>query len=147
MDLAKGIISDLNDKVFFRIYDYVRKNPEQKHRINPAFPFPQQVDVNVIDGFLIIEYIGPEIDNDEKFSSKIYYQPNQSITDFFGIIKGNNTPLLPFINTFMSDVNYFLGNSIEYLCDYFYDFQSTHTDMVLNGMVDFSTINNPTVIL
>lgn len=146
MDLAKGIISDLNDKVFFRIYDYVRKNPEQKNRINPAFPFPQQVDVNVIDGFLIIEYIGPEIDNDEKFSSKIYYQPNQSITDFFGIIKGNNTPLLPFINTFMSDVNYFLGNSIEYLCDYFYDFQSTHTDMVLNGMVDFSTINNPTVI-
>lgn len=142
--LGTEILSDLNNKVFSRIFDYIALFPDKKNKINPAFPFPKQVNINIIDGYLIVECIGPEQENEEEIKSIFNYQPTQTITDFFGIYQDKTkTPSLPCVGN-MSNTNFFFGKALDYLCDYFYDFHSIHADTVLNGMIDFNSIKKPT---
>lgn len=142
--LGMGILSDLNNKVFSRVFDYLAVFPDKRNQINPAFPFPKQVNINIIDGYLIIECIGPEQENEEEIKATFNHQPSQTITEFFEIYQDNTkTPCLPCVGN-MSNTNFFFGNALEYLCDYFYDFYSIHADFVLNGMIDFNSIKKPT---
>jgi len=142
MDLAKR----LDTIVFNKIFNYIKDNPNERKYLNPAFPFPNKIRIGLLKDFLVIEYIGPEDDDKDTFDIEIVYKPLYEINDFLGIdISHLNTPNLPITDS-LHDMNFLLGNSIEYLTDYFYDFLQKREDFMLNGYFDLNTVTKPIVL-
>ncbi len=144
--LCKDISSALNDIVFNNINKYLAENPKERDVLNPAFPFPQTVKIGILKDYLVVEHVGPNNEEKDSFQTKLVYQPEQDLYDFLEIdIKHINTPRIPFDES-IQNMNFFLGESIEYLTDYFYDFTQQPEDFCINGFIDISQATKPCVI-
>lgn len=144
--LCQDISSELNDIVFRDINSYLVENPEERESLNPAFPFPQTVKIGVLKDYLVVEYVGPSNEEEETFQVKLIYQPEQDLYDFLEIdIKHLKTPRIPFDES-VQNMNFFLGESVIYLTNYFYDFTQQQEDFCINGFVDISQAIKPCVI-
>ncbi|MGL1932829.1 MAG: DUF4263 domain-containing protein [Desulfotalea sp.] len=145
-DFLKKITASLNDVVFYNINHFLTLNPKGRASLNPAFPYPQTVNIGILKEHLVIEYIGPNNENTENFSSQLTFAQDKDLYGFLGIdIKHLNTPVVPWSDN-MENINCFLGDSIDYLTDYFYDFTKQPEDFVMNGILDISQTNKPAVI-
>ena len=119
---CQDISSDLNDVVFNNIHNYLREHPEERCNLNPAFPFPQMVRIGILQNHLAIEYIGPNKEDEKLFHTELSYKPEHDLYDYLGIdIKHLNISRIP-VDESMHDMNFFLGESFDYLTNYFYDF-------------------------
>lgn len=144
--LCKDISNELNTIVFNNIYNFLRENPDGREFLNPAFPYPQLVRIGVLKNCLVVEHVGPSIENEETFETNLAYEPEKDLYEFLDIdLSHLNTPRIPH-NDSIINMNFFLGESIEYLTDYFYDFTKQPEDFVLNGILDVSKTDKPCVI-
>lgn len=144
--LCQDMSSELNDIVFNNINNYLVEHPEERGFLNPAFPFPQTVRIGVLKDYLVVEYIGPNNEEEDSFQTKLIHEPDQDLYDFLGIdLEHLNSPRIPFDES-IQNMNFFLGESIEYLTDYFYDFTQQPEDFCINGFIDISQASRPCVI-
>ena len=63
-------VSQLNDFTFRKIYDSLLNNPDIRSTLNPAFPFPRVVRFGLLREHLVVEYVGPEQQEDDFFEVK-----------------------------------------------------------------------------
>lgn len=145
-DFCYEISKELNDIVFNNIYNYLRENPDGRNHLNPAFPFPKQLRIGILENYLVVEYVGPSEDDKEEFKTYLEYRPDKNLYDFLDIdIAHLNSPTLPY-DRYIHNMNFFLGDSIDYLTDYFYDFTQCPEDFCLNGFLDISGAKDPCLI-
>lgn len=146
-EFAKKLIGELNDNVFNNIYNYLRENPEDREYLNPAFPFPRKVRIGLLDGYLVVEHVGPNEDHEDDISTEFLYDPTKTMYDFlemdFSHLKA--FPRIP-CNNSVENMVFFLGDSIDYLTDYFYDFTQIPEDFCLNGILDITQSDVPCVL-
>jgi hypothetical protein len=142
-----GIVNDLNNIVFREVNDAIEKKPELRNHINPAFPYPRELRIGLLRNCLAVEYIGPEILDSSIFKTSGIYLPNHNVFDFLGI-EINHLPCISMpMSENIDNTAFFLGESISYLCDYFYDFTQMPSELIqLNGYIDFSEPVNPIYI-
>ena len=143
---GKEISEQLNNIVFNTIYNFLKENPEKRKFINPAFPFPQQLRIGILKNLLTIEYVGPEKEDEKNFPVHIEYHPDYDLFTFLEMdiahLKNNRIEMSDNIE----NMNFFLGNSVTYLCDYFYDFIQSREDYMLNGFIDLCNTTKPCVM-
>lgn len=147
LKFAQEITQEINDYMFSKIYDELQKKPSKREVLNPAFPYPNKIRIGVLEKYFVVEYCGPEdIKNDEMKIEGIY-EPQFNIYDFLNIdILHLNTQNF-YNDQHLENITFFLGDSILYLCDYFYDITQMPSElMVFNGMFDLNQIKKPTYI-
>lgn len=145
-NFGKVVIQRLNDVVFNNIYNYLRENPNQRKFLNPAFPYPKTIKIGILKDHFVVEYIGPEDESKNDFETEIIYQPEFDIYNFLELdFDRTNTPSIN-INESIINMNFFLGNSITYLCDYFYDFMQIREDFMLNCFIQLDKADKAIVI-
>ena len=141
------LIKELNDIVFNNIYNYIRENPAERKSLNPAFPFPKKVRIGILDNVLAIEYIGPEEEQESEIPIEIRYDESMDLFAFLGVsITHLKPPIIGNLDDNIVNMNFFLGESVMYLTDYFYDFMQIPEDTVLNGIFDSRDVQKPCVI-
>jgi len=145
-DFGQRILQELNDVVFNNIYNYLREFPNQRKYLNPAFPYPKNVRIAILKDYFVVEYIGPEDDNNNNLEGTVHYQPTFDIYDFLELDFDRSKSPSVKINNSINNTNFFLGNSIAYLCDYFYDFLQKKEDLMLNGFINFDVVDKPIVV-
>lgn len=143
-DFLQTTTDEIKDNVLSKIYDVLVLHPELRSNLNPAFPYPHKLRVGIIDNCLAIEYIGPNNDKSNDFVSEGIYNENLDVYDFLGLeikhLKAINIP----VQTNIENMSFFLGDSMTYLTDYFYDLtQLPFEYLQLNGYVDFSKPTSP----
>jgi len=144
---VEELVGELNTYVFGPIYDHLEQNPSIRESLCPAFPFPKTIRVGLLKDCLAVEYIGPEVKDSEQFDIEGIYEPNQSVFDFLGIQIAHLHALNLGCQSNVMDASVFVGDSIDQLCDYFYDFTQIPSDTImLNGYFDFSKPTEPTVV-
>jgi len=143
-DFLQSTTSEIKDNVLSIVYDQLILQPELRANLNPAFPYPHKLRVGIINNCLAVEYIGPNNDNEENFISEGVYNENLDVYDFLGVeIKHLKCISMP-IQTNIENMSFFLGDSMTYLTDYFYDLtQLPYEYLQLNGFVDFSKPTAP----
>lgn len=143
---ANDIINNINDNIFNNVFNYLQKNPSHRKFINPAFPYPHTVRIGILKNYFAVEYLGPEDESTNCFETEVVYNQGYDLYNFIGMeFDHSKTPKLPVTDS-LENMNFFLGNSISYLCDYFYDFMQIREDFMLNGCFDLDGINQPIVI-
>ena len=143
---GKDVIKELNDVVFNNIFNYLKEHPEERKNLNPAFPFPKQLRIGILKDCLVIEYIGPEEEGKEEFETKIIYNETFDLYDFLDMDISHFKSRAIEMNENIHNMNFFLGESMTYLCDYFYDFSQINQDVMLNGYVDLRDVKKPCVM-
>lgn len=134
---------NLNDITFRKINSYLEMYPNKRNIINPAFPYPRQLSFGVLKDQFVVEYIGPEILEDDSFSTTGMYQPKKNIYDFLGMEIGHiNTVGFPCYQN-IENMSFFIGNAIEELSNYFYDYTQLPSDLMVNGFLDISQATEP----
>ena len=136
--------NNIKDYVFSPIHDYITNKPEIRSNLNPAFPYPYKLRIGILDNCLAIEYIGPNKDEESDFGCEGSFQPSWDVYDFLDIdIKHLSSRGIQ-IETDMDNMSFFLGKSMTYLADYFYDMtQMPYEFFMLNGFIDFSKPTRP----
>lgn len=142
-----SVVNDLNQTVFLKVYKETLKKPYLRNTLNPAFPYPKELKIAIIKDCLAVEYVGPEIEDEDAINISGGYYPDKSVLDFLNIdLSHINTQVIP-CNESIYDVSFFLGDSLGYLCDYFYDItQIPSGSFFLNGYIDISNIDKPICI-
>jgi len=143
-DFLQSTTNEIKDNVLSKIYDQLALQPGLRANLNPAFPYPHKLRVGIINNCLAIEYIGPNNDNEDNFNCEGVYNENLDVYDFLGVeIKHLKCVSIP-IQTNIENMSFFLGDSMTYLTDYFYDLtQLPYEYLQLNGFVDFSKPTAP----
>lgn len=142
----KEIVGELNNLVLGKVFATLKIAPGLRKSMNPAFPFPKEIKMGILNNCFAVEYVGPSDESDEPLNSRGIYQPTWNIYDFLDIdIKHLKQPSIDAPDR-IENMVFFLGGSIQYLTDYFYDFTQMPADMMLNGTVNFSNIKEPTYI-
>lgn len=146
-DLTKNITRELNDIVFRGINEALVNNPTIREHINPAFPYPKELKIGVLKNCLAVEYVGPEILDENKFETIGIYQPNQTLFNFLDIdLSHLNAISLP-IDQNVENMSFFLGDSITYLYDYYYDITQIPSELIqLNGYLNFEACNGQAIL-
>lgn len=146
-------ISKLNDLAFRKIYDLLQDKPEIRSTLNPAFPFPKEIRFGLLRRYLVVEYVGPEQPEDDFFKATSAFYNN--IFDFLGIdishLHYKTMPMqnVPGIRVFdeiedrVEDINFFLGDAIDVLCDYSYRFFYETECSCFGGILDFNDAQKP----
>jgi hypothetical protein len=149
----ENISNQLNNNVFRKVDDFLHENPEIRSTLNPAFPFPRELRIGLIEGCLAIEYVGPDQPENSSFKSTGGFY--DSILDFLNIdishLHYQSTPLqnIPGIRIFDSieerieNMNFFLGDSIDILCSYSYEFSQGIECSSIGGIFNFMSAKNP----
>lgn len=143
----KKTSNEIKKYVFSPINDLVAQNPKLRSNLNPAFPYPYKLRIGLLKNCLAIEYIGPNNDKETDFGCEGNYQPNWDIYDFIGV-KLEHLNVHGFkIDVELDNMSFFLGKSISYLTDYFYDITQLPSEYFqLNSYIDFSEPKKPTYI-
>lgn len=143
-DLVNQIGEELNQTVFRHVYEEILKKPDLRNTLNPAFPYPRELRMAILNDYFVVEYIGPEIEGEDLIRISGTYAPRQNVYDFLGIdISHLNAKSIPSVDN-IYDVSFFLGGSMDYLCDYFYDITQMPSQYIyLTGYLDFSKIDRP----
>jgi hypothetical protein len=146
-NFIQEISQEFNDSMFAKIYDALQENPNIRETLNPAFPYPSKLRIGIIKKYFVVEYCGPEDMKNNEFKVEGIYQPLHDINDFLNIdIKHLNTPQF-YNGQNLEDITFFLGDSISYLCDYFYDITQMPSEfIILNGVINLDQIKEPTYI-
>jgi hypothetical protein len=135
------IARTLNDAVFDKIYDILKQNSSLRKNLNPAFPFPRELRIGFLQEYLVVEYLGPEQSNEKPL--KVTYVWRETLLDFLEIdIAHLNTPRLLIPNG-IENCNLFLGDSLNPLSNYLYNFVSGRDYSLINGIFDFDSIKEP----
>jgi hypothetical protein len=138
------ITQELNDNVFGQIDYILSHNKKIRHNLNPAFPFPRLLRIGLLKNCLAVEYIGPENKLDDSIPTEGIFQPEFDIFDFLDIKIEHLKSIPVSIDDNVENCSFFLGKSIEYLCDYFYDITQMPSEIIqLNGYMDFSAPSKP----
>ncbi|MEA5140708.1 Shedu anti-phage system protein SduA domain-containing protein [Arcicella rigui] len=134
----------IKDNVLSKVYDQLALQPGLRANLNPAFPYPHKLRVGIINNCLAVEYIGPNNDNEDNFNYEGVYNEYLDVYDFLGVeIKHLKCISLP-IQTNIENMSFFLGDSMTYLTDYFYDLtQLPYEYLQFDGFVDFSKPTEP----
>lgn len=145
---GQDIAEQLNDIVFANIYDSIQNNQTLRKTINPAFPYPKLLRIGILQNCLAIEYIGPEDKNNDILNAECSYNPNYGVYDFLNIdLKHCTASFQMPCSGIIDNTAIFIGDSITYLCDYFYDFNQMPMEMfTMNTYYDFSNIQEPIFI-
>lgn len=138
---------DIKEHVFSPINDILSDNPDVRSNLNPAFPYPYNLKIGILENCLAIEYVGPNKDEETDFGCQGFFQPTWDVYDFLEIdLKHLNSRGIE-IEADLDNMSFFLGKSMEYLGDYFYDMtQLPYEFLMLNGYVDFSKPKRPIFI-
>lgn len=146
-DFITNVTTEINDIVFYKVYQALQTDPSIRENLNPAFPYPRQLRLGILKNCFVVEYIGPEIDEEEKFQTIGIYQPRFNIFNFMEVnISKFMLVAIPW-NESIENMVFFLGDSIGYLCDYFYDITQMPAEFIcLNGFLDFSQVSKPIYI-
>lgn len=146
-ELITQIGTMLNEDVFGVIYDYLELHPEMRGELNSAFPFPNKIKIGILNKYLVVEYVGPEDKDSNHISITGQDRPRDTIENFLDIdIKHEFINKFP-ISDNIENMVFFLGYSMNYLTDYFYDLPDMPYELIcLNGMVDFESIETYTYI-
>lgn len=143
----RDMSDDIKDYVFRPINDLILKKPEIRNSLNPAFPYPYKLRIGILDNCLAVEYIGPNKDEDDDFGCEGSFQPSWDIYDFLNIDINIHKSRGFKIETDLDNMSFFLGKSISYLTDYFYDItQLPYEFLMMNSFVDFSKVERPMFI-
>lgn len=146
-DFIEKISNELNDIVFRGVDEAIQNNPSLRKRINPAFPYPKELRIGILDNYLAIEYVGPEALEDDGFQTMGIYQPNHCVFDFLGIDLKHINSISLSTDTNIENMSFFLGDSIDYLSEYFYDITQMPLELIqMNGYFNFSTPSKPIYI-
>lgn len=145
-DFINEVNSKLNNILFARIYDEVERNGIERNCLNPAFPYPKEIRMGIINGYFIIEYCGPEDQKSNYIHATGMYQPSYDVFEFLNVNMSNNTLKFTASN-FIENMVFFMDDSITKLCDYFYDLTQIPAEcIVFNGCVDLNSISEVTCI-
>lgn len=145
-DFVQHLAKKLNDQVFLPVYQALQRNPELRKHLNPAFPYPREMRIGILDTCLAIEYIGPEIVEDDNITLQGIYQPKINLFQFLDIdLQHLKSPSVP-CTVHIQDTAFFLGDALDYLCEYFYDFTQIPTTFMLNGFIDLTQVEKPMFI-
>ena len=143
-DFLEYTANRIKDDVLSLIYDALVLHPELRENLNPAFPYPLKLRVGIINNCLAIEYIGPNNDDDTKFDCEGIHNEMIDVYDFLGIEIKHLKVMSLALQTNIENMSFFLGDSMTYLTDYFYDItQLPYEYLQLNGYVDFSKPTAP----
>ena len=139
--------NEIKDNVFSNVHCVLQDFPQLRENLNPAFPYPNKLRVGIIDNCFAVEYIGPNNDGEDKFDCEAVHNEQIDIYDFLGVeIKHLKAIRIP-IQSNIENMSFFLGDSMTYLMDYFYDLtQLPFEYLQLNGYVDFSKPTKPIFI-
>ncbi len=152
VESLKNKVNQLNDFTFNKINEFLQKHPEIRSTLNPAFPFPKEIRFGLLREYFVVEYVGPE-KNKEDYS-KVNCTFYDNILDFLKIdishlnyktIPMKNIPYLRIFNEIenrVENTNFFLGDSMKFLCDYSYKFFPDENTL-LGGIFDFESAQKP----
>lgn len=145
--ITTNVMTLLNEDVFGTIYDFLQIHPEKRNTLNCAFPFPKNVRIGLLKECLVIEYYGPEEVDSDILSIQGQDYPQYGIEDFLGLDLSHEIINKFAIGEPIENMTFFLGDSISYLTDYFYDLTQMPSEMIcMNGMVDFESIKTNSYI-
>lgn len=148
-NFAKMISTHLNNDVFRYIYNAVEVDPKIRQHLHPAFPFPMKLRLGILKDYFAIEFVGSEVEEDEGFVTEAFFKPQWTIFDFLDIEFPEDTRKLPWVLP-IENASFHNGNSLSVLCEYFYDFLQSKTDIIMNmepqlpEIYDYSYISNTT---
>lgn len=138
---------DIKEYVFSPINDFISNQPSVRSNLNPAFPYPYNLRIGILENCLAIEYVGPNKDEETDFGCQGFFQPTWDVYDFLEIDLKHHTSRGIAIEADLDNMSFFLGKSMEYLTDYFYDMtQLPYEFLMLNGYIDFSKPKRPIFI-
>lgn len=132
VESLKNKVNQLNDFTFRKIYDFLQKHPEIRSTLNPAFPFPKEIRFGLLKEYFVVEYVGPEQQEEDYFRATCDFYDN--IFDFLKVdishldyktIPMQNIPYLGILDEIenrVENINFFMGDSIDFLCNYSYKF-------------------------
>lgn len=144
--LIKGLAADLNNQTYRRLYASLQLQPGLRRTLNPAFPFPRTLRIGVMPEGLAIEHVGPETAEDEHFPTEAKEFLSGSVYDFLDMDLAHLSHVPQLVPTPIEDTQFFVGGSMEYLMDYFYDVTSVEGTFVLNGLPDLTFGAEPTFV-
>lgn len=146
-EFIQQICQGFNDFVFAKIYDSLQANPKIRETLNPAFPYPNKLRIGIIEKYFVVEYCGPEDMQNNEFNVEGIYKPAFDIFEFLDInITHLETQGLE-LDEHLENITFFLGDSILYLGDYFYDITQIPSELIVfNGFYNLNTIKKPTYI-
>lgn len=102
--------------------------------------------MGILKKFFVLEFIGPEDLKNGAVPVSMEYQPTYSVHDFLGI-SCHCAHKIPVPTNFLDNIAIYMGDSISYLCEYFYDFTQMPMEMfILNGDFDLDSIIKPVSI-
>jgi hypothetical protein len=146
-------ITQLNDLAFRKLHDELEKRPQIRATLNPAFPFPKEIRFGLLPNFLVVEYLGPEQPEDDYFKvTAAFYDNMLNFLDMdLSHLEYKPIPMqsIPGLEIFdeienrVEDISFFLGDSINILCDYSYRFFYDTESALFEGIFDFETAQNP----
>ncbi|MFZ2277442.1 MAG: Shedu anti-phage system protein SduA domain-containing protein [Prosthecobacter sp.] len=140
-DYVEDTVHHLNEYVFGPIYQALKADPSHRRHLNPAFPFPRVLRIGILKGFVAIEYVGPEIEEQDTIKVEVMFAPKKSPFDFLGLdesFQESSISIPPFGHIFNTAV--FEGESISRICDYFYDFHEMPVEAHVFGHFDFNAV-------
>lgn len=143
-EFLQNTTNEIKDNVLSKVHDQLASQPELRSNLNPAFPYPYKLRVGIINNCLAIEYIGPNNEDEDKFWCEGVYNEDINVYDFLSIDIEHLKCLSMPIQTNIENMSFFLGDSMTYLVDYFYDLtQLPYEYLQLNGFIDFSAPTSP----
>lgn len=97
-------------------------------------------------GYLAVEYVGPEQLEDDDFHASCAFYVN--LLNFLNIdLSHLHYHTIPIQNVdCIENMNFFLGDSIDVLCDYSYKFFHDTESAVFGGIFDFNSATQPLYI-
>jgi len=147
LKFIQEISQEFNDYVFSKIYDELKKKPTIREVLNPAFPYPNKLRVGILEKYFVVEYCGPEDMKNDEFNIEGIYKPEFDIYDFLNVDIMHLNSQKFYTNQHLDNITFFLGDSMLYLSDYFYDITQMPSElMVFNGVFDLNQIKTPTYI-
>jgi len=142
----KKKINDLNNIAFRKIHKSLKNDPTIRTNLNPAFPFPKDIRFGLLKGYLAVEYVGSEQPEDDDFHASCAFYVN--LLNFLNIdlshLHYHTIPIQDVDG--IENLNFFLGDSIDVLCDYSYKFSHDTESAVFGGIFDFNSATQPLYI-
>lgn len=133
---AEQILARINNEVLNPIYRVICKDPSRRPTLNPAFPFPRLLRIGFLRKGIAIEYVGPEKENEDRFLTQVFHQPNTSPLEFVGVDLGQSWEHALAFEDVLPNTNFYLGDSLKRLHEYHYDVSSASEAMAFGGYFD-----------